>query len=155
MKKFNVRFQELATSKGLAQSDLVGIFGKDKSTISKWWNGEIIPSSKNMRAICDYFGCDLSWLRYGDGGQVVDRLMKGISQAVTSTGTATVEARGCGPVTVNSNSNVATSPMDGECIPATLTRREFEILARMREHFSPARWARLEKELDDEEKRNG
>lgn len=72
MEKFSSRFQELAKKSGLTQVDLVGIFKKDKSTVSKWWNGEIVPGPKNMKAISDYFGCSLPWLKHGVGSWEVD-----------------------------------------------------------------------------------
>lgn len=65
--KFSERLQYLAFEKKLIQADLVLILRQASSTVSRWWNGEIVPGAKNLRKISDYFSCDYNWLKTGEG----------------------------------------------------------------------------------------
>ncbi len=67
MNEFKHRLQHLAALKKIEQADLARALSKDTSTISKWWNGEMIPGPKNTRLISEYFGCDYDWLKTGTG----------------------------------------------------------------------------------------
>jgi transcriptional regulator with XRE-family HTH domain len=67
MVEFFHRLRAIASIKNKFQTDLVAGLGKHSSTISKWWNGEIVPGPKNMRLIADYFGCNIEWLAKGKG----------------------------------------------------------------------------------------
>lgn len=64
---FNKRLQYLASVKKYIQADLARVLGQNTSTISKWWNGEIVPGVKNRRIIAEHFDCDYEWLTSGKG----------------------------------------------------------------------------------------
>lgn len=51
----------------MEQKDLIDFLNKDKSTISKWWNGDVIPGHKNSKLISDKFECNLYWLKTDQG----------------------------------------------------------------------------------------
>lgn len=67
MKRFHLRLQLVAFDKKIEQSDLVRMSNKDKSTVSKWWNGEVVPGPKNTRLLSDILECDYFWLKTGKG----------------------------------------------------------------------------------------
>lgn len=67
MSTFAKRLQYLAELKNFDQAELSRALNKDRSTVNRWWNGEITPGIKNARAISDYFECDLTWLKSGIG----------------------------------------------------------------------------------------
>lgn len=69
---FSKRFQLLAGEKKIVQADLVRMLGKNRATVSKWWNGDIVPGLKNMIAIADLFKCRIEWLRDGTGPVYID-----------------------------------------------------------------------------------
>lgn len=64
---FSERLQRLAKEKNIFQADLVVALKKHSSTISKWWNGEIVPGPKNIRLIAHFFDCNEEWLATGKG----------------------------------------------------------------------------------------
>lgn len=70
---FSERLKALASKKNIFQTDLVRDLKKHSSTISKWWNGEIVPGPKNIRLIADYFGCDVDWLATGKGAEGIKK----------------------------------------------------------------------------------
>lgn len=65
--EFKNRLQHLAVSRGYIQADLARVLGQNTSTISKWWNGEIVPGMRNKRVIANHFHCDYEWLDTGTG----------------------------------------------------------------------------------------
>ena len=67
MKLFSERLQHIALEKKIDQVDLVTGVNKDKSTVSKWWRGVVVPGPKNIRKISEFFGCDYNWLANGTG----------------------------------------------------------------------------------------
>lgn len=64
---FFKRLQRLATEKKVAQADMARALGKTTATISRWWNGDIVPGQKNMMALSEYFSCNIDWLKNGIG----------------------------------------------------------------------------------------
>lgn len=70
--KFSERLQHVASVKKKYQSDLVADLCKDSGTVSKWWNGGLVPGPKNTRLLADYFGCDFHWLETGEGDAFSD-----------------------------------------------------------------------------------
>lgn len=67
MEKFCDRLQAVAGIKKIFQADLARGTRKATSTVSKWWNGDIIPGPKNRREIAEFFGCEVNWLTTGEG----------------------------------------------------------------------------------------
>lgn len=67
MESFSDRLQAVARTKKIFQADLARGIGKATSTVSKWWNGDIIPGEKNISVIAEFFGCDHVWLASGEG----------------------------------------------------------------------------------------
>lgn len=67
MTLFHERLQRVANIKKMDQQSIVEALKKNKSAVSRWWNGKIIPGTKNMRALADLFGCDYYWLKNGEG----------------------------------------------------------------------------------------
>lgn len=64
---FYKRLQYVASVKKKYQADVVADLKKDRPTVSKWWNGGVVPGPKNMRMLADYFGCNVAWLTTGKG----------------------------------------------------------------------------------------
>lgn len=64
---FASRLQWLALKKKVVQADLVIALKQNSATISRWWNGNVIPGTKNIRLIAEYFCCDVDWLASGRG----------------------------------------------------------------------------------------
>lgn len=73
MKSFSERLQHVAHIREIDQVDIADTLGKNKSAVSKWWNGKITPGTKNMRSLSDLFKCDYSWLLTGQGEPFPDR----------------------------------------------------------------------------------
>lgn len=69
-------------------------------------------------------------------------------QAVTSTGTATVEAKGCGQININSNLKTG---QGGNLLEVTEFERQ--LILDMRKYFPPARWESLAAEIKEEKKK--
>ena len=67
MKCFFERLRHVASIKKKYQADVSLDIGKDRATVSKWWNGGITPGPRNMRLLADYFGCNQRWLETGEG----------------------------------------------------------------------------------------
>lgn len=89
--EFHKRLQDLALGKNKFQSDLVTDLKKNSSTISKWWNGDIVPGPKNMRMIAGYFGCDIAWLATGQGKPYPEKTE---SKSISATGGSTIVSGG-------------------------------------------------------------
>ena len=66
-KHFHYRFQYVVMEKKLKEKAFQKILGKDKATVSKWWNGKIVPGKANKELICEKFGVDYYWLSTGKG----------------------------------------------------------------------------------------
>lgn len=64
---FYKRLQHVASVKKKYQADIVADLKKDRPTVSRWWNGGVVPGPKNMRLLADYFECDVQWLETGNG----------------------------------------------------------------------------------------
>ena len=64
---FSQRLQHVARIKKIDQKDLVNGIQKAKGTVSKWWNGGIVPGAANTRVIAEFIGCDELWLQCGAG----------------------------------------------------------------------------------------
>lgn len=41
----------------LTQKELANLIEVDRSTISKWESGELLPNRKNLRKLAEYFRC--------------------------------------------------------------------------------------------------
>ncbi|WP_028579410.1 helix-turn-helix domain-containing protein [Desulfogranum japonicum] len=67
MNIFFKRLQYVAAVKKINQVDIVKGTGKASSTVSNWWNGNIVPGKRNTDAIAHFIGCDPNWLRTGVG----------------------------------------------------------------------------------------
>ena len=61
------RLRQVALIKKVDQVDLVKMLNKDKSTVSKWWNGINVPRPSSNRMIAKALGCDERWLQTGRG----------------------------------------------------------------------------------------
>ena len=59
---FKDKLKQLRENKNLSQQELADIVFVSRSAIAKWENGNGIPSSVNLKAICDYFGVEELWL---------------------------------------------------------------------------------------------
>jgi|GEM_PF-1907525 len=69
---FSERLRHVAGINKKVQADLSKDLGKDRATVTRWWNGGVAPSQRNMRMIADYFGCDVNWLASGEGSPFPD-----------------------------------------------------------------------------------
>ncbi|MGV0961837.1 MAG: helix-turn-helix domain-containing protein [Limnohabitans sp.] len=59
------RLQVLIALKKISQKQLSELIGVNERTVSRWRNKE--PDIKNIVAISEATGCDLNWLRTGEG----------------------------------------------------------------------------------------
>lgn len=62
MKIFCERFKELRQSNKLSTIKLGELLNVSNSTITRWENGNIIPSIENLYNICKYFGVSADYL---------------------------------------------------------------------------------------------
>lgn len=67
METYSQRLQHVASVKKIDQKDLVVGIKKARSTVSKWWNGGVVPSRTNNRLIAKFLRCDERWLETGSG----------------------------------------------------------------------------------------
>ncbi len=67
MSEFFERLRHVAFVTNKFQADVSLGISKDRATVSKWWNGGIVPGPRNMRLLADYFGCNQRWLETGEG----------------------------------------------------------------------------------------
>lgn len=61
------RIQEVITHCGLTQAALAAEIGIASPTVTRWKKGEITPSITTLNKICAATGCNLHWLRDGEG----------------------------------------------------------------------------------------
>lgn len=66
MTSYSERLQLVAKRKKIFQADIALELRKSRSTVSKWWNGEIIPAPKNNSLIAEYLECNPDWLATGE-----------------------------------------------------------------------------------------
>ena len=59
---FQDRLKNLRQQKNLTQQELANTIFVSRSTIAKWENGLGLPSDTNLKALCDFFGVEESWL---------------------------------------------------------------------------------------------
>lgn len=82
------RLQLVAGMKKIYQTDLVEGLKKDRSTVNRWWNGEIIPGAKNNDLIANFLGCNSNWLATGHGDHGVELTVNKQGEALQQNQTA-------------------------------------------------------------------
>ena len=133
MDKFFMRLQYVAALKKIRQIDIIKGLKKASSTVSNWWNGNIVPGRKNTDAIAEFIGCDPTWLRTGEGDPFPEQNAGNVIQQTTNTVTGN---------TIN-GSQVIQGSTTGDI---TITGKEAELLASVPVLLELAEW------LEDMEK---
>lgn len=153
MSNFNERLQNVAFEKKVYQADIVASLKKDRATVSKWWNGDIIPGPKNLRLLADYFGCNYEWLATGDGPMFPYQPPPGDNIVFNSGSANTVDTRG--PVAIG-NGNIqagrninglANPPLEKQRMEGFLDDDELALILEMREYGGKAMVKRFREEM--------
>lgn len=60
--KLKDRLKQLQEESGMSHWQMEQAIGLSKSSISAWIRGEIMPNSKSLILLCDYFDVSADWL---------------------------------------------------------------------------------------------
>jgi len=139
LKNFYQRLQHLGFLKKVFQADLVAALKKDRGTVSRWWNGEIIPAPKNMRKIAEFFGCSIDWLANGVGDP-----FPADEKSLSIVGNGNIQAGR--RVKISGGSKVGTSDQQ-QVVPFVLDEDEARFIALIREVGGKQALRKFEAEL--------
>ena len=62
MAEFKDRMKQLQEESGMSHWQMERAIGLSKSSISAWIRGDIMPNSKSLILLCDYFDVSADWL---------------------------------------------------------------------------------------------
>lgn len=64
---FEKRLQQVMTVQKKTQTDITNDTSINRSTVSQWVNGKVVPGVKNTHLLAEYFDCRFDWLKNGEG----------------------------------------------------------------------------------------